>query len=147
MLVAHAGATAFHTQFQKQVYALPGLSEKLPQLFNVGDGIDYHKKVELRVLQQAGDDRHIGAADQLVSHDHAAHTKMVSGLYLRRSRQGNAPCAMGKLLMKQRRAHGGFAMRCEFQPIGADKGFHPVKVVLHTSIAEHRYRQAYLLIQ
>ena len=49
----------------------------------------------------------------------------LDALHLGRGGESDTPCAIGKLLMKERRAHGGFAMRRDVQAAMATKVMHP----------------------
>ncbi|CAH0324159.1 hypothetical protein SRABI106_04488 [Rahnella aquatilis] len=69
------------------------------------------------------------------------------GINLRCRCQRDAPCAEFQLHLIQLRAHGGFAVRCQFELITLDKFTHPGKVVFDSLFEQHRHRQADVFTQ
>jgi hypothetical protein len=69
------------------------------------------------------------------------------GLYLWCGGQGDAPGTMLQLQVEQRRAHGGFAMRCQFHAITLHEVLHPAQIVLDAALAQYGNRQADLFAQ
>ena len=122
--------------------ALAATAEERAQRIGIGRRVDQAAELEPRVGQQARDNGHVGAVDQLVGHQHPAHAVAVRIAHLRRGRQGDAPGAGLQLHREQLRAHGGLAVRGQLDPVGGHEPPHPVQVVGHGRIAQHRHRQA-----
>ncbi|MNF90146.1 hypothetical protein D3C84_727000 [compost metagenome] len=141
------GASAGNAVLDQHADLLLRLGEMTAQGVDIAGGVHQAAEAECRVLLEAGDDRHIGLADELVGHQETADAMGISRLHLGRRRQGDAPGAMRQLQMEQGRAHGGLAMGGELYAIALDELAHPFQVVLDAALAQHRHGQADLFVQ
>ena len=147
-VVAHAGAAAGRAQLDQHGQRQALFAEVGAQVGGIGRRIDDAEIGEVRILaQDAGDDGHVGAAHQLVGHQHAADAVVVRGLHLGRVRQRDTPGAAVDLALEQGRAHGGLAVRRQLDAVGFHEALHPLQVVAHAGFVQHGGRQADVLGQ
>ena len=136
LVVANARAAAHDSDFKQDIEALVTPTEEGAKLIDLVRRIDEAVVGEFGIGEQAGNDGHVLAADELVGHENAADSVLPCDEALMRCGKSDSPGAGLELHVKQPRSHRGFAVRRELNAVSAHEFAHPFKIVLELVFVE-----------